>query len=163
LIANILILLTDKLNKPIKTAENILFSLISLMLLQPTKLAYKICMRITIIFVFLCLIISIYYKSFLLDNILRQPKQWCETLECFADPNYNRKFFIRTDKIAYNELKSLAKTFRPAEMLLDENRSEFASAIDSDNHDWFLLMDCKKDYIVDSYTAETESLLRHFF
>jgi len=50
------------------------------------------------------MILSILYKAILLKEIMHQPKQWCETLECFANCQQS-KFIIPTDNIAYDELK----------------------------------------------------------
>src|SRR5581483_3568490 len=85
---------------------NILLSLITLLLGQTANMAYKLSRKLTIHFVFLCMILSISYKAIILEKIMHQPKQWCETLECFVNSRL-LQFLIPTDNIAYNELKML--------------------------------------------------------
>jgi hypothetical protein len=97
------VLLLPLLSK--SSSINSFFSLFSMILSQSVHKIDQLSRHITIYtFLLACVILCFSYKADLLDKIMREPKEWCETLQCFADTN--KTFIIPTDNLAFTALKS---------------------------------------------------------
>jgi len=136
--------------RSINSNVNIIFSILTLILGQPSQVLEKINKNMFMLFLILCTFMSIFYKTILLENIMNEPKDWCETLECFA--NSDKRFLLLTDNIAYNELKQQPEEF--ISKIIDERRSIHIPLLDGDVNIVFGCYDGSLNPIMDSYSAE---------
>jgi hypothetical protein len=89
---------------------------------------------------------------------MNEPKDWCETLECFA--NSDKRFLLLTDNIAYNELKQQPEEF--INKIIDERRSIHIPLLDGDVNIVFGCYDGSLNPIMDSYSAERFLTVRQY-
>jgi hypothetical protein len=102
-----------------------LFSLTSISLSQASSaLRHKINRNIIMFcYLFMIFILLVYYKAILLDEIMREPKTWCEDMKCFAKSD--KRFYLPKTYIAFKAFsnhkddpsyaKVLKNSFSPVE------------------------------------------------
>jgi len=82
--------------------SRVLYTLFAILLAQTCKVLKKTNKGIAICLILLCTFIGLFYKAILLEEIMHEPKTWCETLECFGESG--KDFLLPTDSIAFEAL-----------------------------------------------------------
>jgi hypothetical protein len=126
----------------------ILVALCGLILAQGTRRISKIRKRFAICFLVLVIFMTSFYKATILDKIMNEPKDWCETLECFAKSH--KKFIVPTDHYYYQAMKnsqdqSMKKIFELTKKV---------RFINYDIHDIYDILSGSTNSIIDSHSNE---------
>jgi len=55
-------------------------------------------------YIIICLFMTAFYKAIILDHIMHEPQEWCQTLDCFAKSS--KIALIASDNVVYETLKN---------------------------------------------------------
>jgi len=136
-------------NSKTQSIPGIIFVMISLFLSQSSAKLNKISKHaILYCLFFFSLFLTIFYKSTILERIMIEPQQWCNTFECFVKTSDS--FLIPTDGETFNLWRKSQHIFE---------KKIFAKAkkkplLEYDIEDGLDLLSGKTNVIMDSYKNE---------
>jgi len=95
------------------------------------------------------------YKSTLLGHVMNEPKEWCETIECFQESDMNNIMIMNSK--TYEEVNSNGNEFS---FLMKKTKKQFLNRLDI--QDAFDILNCEVNLIWDSYVLDKYKKIADF-